>query len=111
MALGDWGCIDHVYLLWARTIVCSHCSAAQHLISAPIVGRQAQISLVIDSKLKSGSIAASCHNTHASSGLPHRRSLIIDANVPPASIHAAAHDIARRASEVHAFAVGARAIN
>ena len=46
-----------------------------------------------------------------SGGLSHRRPKSIVDHVPPASIRAAAHDIACRASEVHVLAVGTCAIN
>jgi len=46
-----------------------------------------------------------------SGGLSHRRPKIIVDQVPPASIRAAARDIACRASEVHVLAVGTCAIN
>jgi hypothetical protein len=55
--------------------------------------------------------AWSWRGTPISGGMSHGRPLIIVDNVPPASIRAAAHDIACRASEVHVLAVGTRAIN
>jgi hypothetical protein len=61
--------------------------------------------------LKSGSIAESCRRAHVSGGLSHRRPKIIVDQVPPASIRAAAREIACRASEVHVLAVGTCAIN
>ena len=67
--------------------------------------------LIVDARLKSGSIAESCRGAHMSGGLSHCRPLIIVDNVPPESIRAAAQDIACRASEVHVLAVGTCAIN
>src|SRR5215470_11925159 len=46
-----------------------------------------------------------------SGGLSHRRPLIVIDYEPPAPIRAAAHDIARRAFEVHLLAVATRAID
>ena len=73
--------------------------------------RQRGIAVMVDAKPKSGSIADNCLGAHMSGGLSHRRPKIIVDQVPPESIRAAAHDIACRASEVHALAVGTCAIN
>jgi choline dehydrogenase-like flavoprotein len=73
--------------------------------------RQRGIAVIVDARLKSGSIADSCRGAHLSGGLSHRRPKIIVDQVPPESIRAAAHDIACRASEVHVLAVGTCAIN
>jgi hypothetical protein len=73
--------------------------------------RQHGITVIVDARLKSGSIAESCHGAHMSAGLSHCRPLAIVDNVPPESIRAAAQDIACRASEVHVLAVGTCAIN
>jgi hypothetical protein len=73
--------------------------------------RQRGIAMIVDARLKSGSIADSCRGAHMSGGLSHRRPKIIVDQVPPESIRAAAHDIACRASEVHVLAVGTCAIN
>ena len=73
--------------------------------------RQRGIAVIVDARLKSGSIADSCRGAHMSGGLSHRRPKSIVDQVPPASIRAAAHDIACRASEVHVLAVGTCAIN
>ena len=73
--------------------------------------RQRGIAVIVDARLKSGSIADSCRGAHMSGGLSHRRPKIIVDQVPPESIRAAAHDIACRASEVHVLAVGTCAIN
>ena len=73
--------------------------------------RQRGIVGIVDATLKSGSIAESCRGAYMSGGLSHRRPLIIVDNVPPASIRAAAHDIACRASEVNVLAAGTFAIN
>src|SRR5262249_17761719 len=51
-------------------------------------------------------IAESCRRAHVSGGLSHRRPKIIVDQVPPASIRAAARDIACRASEVHVLSEG-----
>ena len=66
---------------------------------------------VVDARLKSGSIADSCRGAHMSGGLSHRRPKTIVDQVPPASIRAAARDIACRAFDVHVLAVGTCAIN
>src|SRR5262245_4025965 len=63
------------------------------------------------SRMKSGSIAESCCRAHVSGGLSHRRPKTIVDQVPPASIRAAARDIACRACDVHVLAVGTCAIN
>jgi len=73
--------------------------------------RQHGIAVIVDARLKSGSIAESCRGAHMSGGLSHRRPKIIVDHVPPESIRAAAQDIACRASEVHVLAVGTCAIN
>ena len=73
--------------------------------------RQRGIAVIVDARLKSGSIADSCRGAHMSGGLSHRRPKIIVDQVPPEPIRAAAHDIACRASEVHVLAVGTCAIN
>jgi choline dehydrogenase-like flavoprotein len=73
--------------------------------------RQSGIAVIVDARLKSGSIADSCRGTHMSGRLSHCCPLIIVDQVPPASIRAAAHDIACRASEVHVLAVATRAIS
>src|SRR5215813_9304381 len=73
--------------------------------------RQHGITVIVDARLKSGSIAESCRGAHMSGGLSHCRPLTIVDNVPPESIRAAAQDIACRASEVHVLAVGTCAIN
>ena len=69
------------------------------------------VAVIVDETLKSGSIAESCHRAHVSGGLSHRRPKTIVDQVPPASIRAAARDIACRAFDVHVLAVGAWAIN
>jgi hypothetical protein len=69
------------------------------------------IAVIVSARLKSGSIADSCRGAHMSGGLSHCCPLRIVDQVPPASIRAAAHDIACRASEVHVLAVATRAIN
>src|SRR5262245_60390306 len=61
--------------------------------------------------VKSGSIAETCRGAHVSGGLSHRRPKTIVDQVPPASIRAAARDIACRAFYVHVLAVGTCAIN
>src|SRR5262245_33949481 len=63
------------------------------------------------SRMKSGSIVESCCRAHVSGGLSHRRPKTIVDQVPPASIRAAARDIACRACDVHVLAVGTCAIN
>jgi hypothetical protein len=73
--------------------------------------RQHGIAVIVDARLKSGSIGESCRGAHMSGWLSHRRPLIIVNNVPPESIRAAAQDIACRASEVHVLAIGTCAIN
>jgi len=73
--------------------------------------RQRGIAVIVDARLKSGSIADSCRGAHMSGGPSHRRPKTIVYQVPPESIRAAAHDIACRASEVHVLAVGTCAIN
>src|SRR5262245_40943450 len=65
----------------------------------------------IDATLKSGSIAESCRGAHLSGGLSHRRPKTIVDQVPPASIRAAARDIACRAFDVHVLAVVTCAID
>ena len=69
------------------------------------------IAVIVDARLKSGSIAESCRGAHMSGGLSHRRPKTIVDQVAPESIRAAAHDIACRASEVYVLAVGTCAIN
>jgi hypothetical protein len=69
------------------------------------------VAVIIDETLKSGSIAESCRGAHVSGGLSHRRPKTIVDQVPPASIRAAARDIACRAFDVHVLAVGTCAIN
>ena len=66
---------------------------------------------IVDATLNSGSIAESCRGAHVSGGLAHRRPKTIVDQVPPASIRAAARDIACRAFDVHVLAVGTCAIN
>jgi hypothetical protein len=70
-----------------------------------------QVAVIVDARLKGGSIAESWRGTHMSGGLSHCRPLIIVDQVPPESIRAAAQDIACRAPKVHVLAVGACAIN
>ena len=70
-----------------------------------------EVVVIVDARLKRGSIAESCRGAHMSGGLSHCRPLIIVDNVPPESIRAAAHDIACRPSEVNVLAVGTFAIN
>ena len=72
---------------------------------------QPRIAGIVDARLKSCSVADSYRGAHMSSGMSHRRPLIIVDDVPPESIGAAARDIACRASEVHLLAVGTCAIN
>jgi hypothetical protein len=55
---------------------------------------------------KSGSVAEGYPGAHLSRGLPHCRPLTVVDDVPPASIHTAAHDVACRASKVNIVAVG-----
>ena len=73
--------------------------------------RQRGIAVIVNARLKSGSIADSCRGAHMSGGLSHCGPLIIVDNVSPASIRAAARDIACRAFDVHVLAVGTCAIN
>lgn len=72
---------------------------------------QPSIAVIVDTRLKSDSIPDSRRGAYISGGLSHCGPLIIVDNVSPAPIRAAAHDIARRASEMHVLAVGTRAIN
>src|SRR5262245_52701691 len=69
------------------------------------------VAVTVDETLKTGSIAESCRRAHVSGGLLHRRPKTIVDQVPPASIRAAARDIACRAFDVHVLAVGTCAIN
>ena len=69
------------------------------------------MAVIVDARLKSGSIAESRHGAHISGGLSHCRPLIIVDQVPPEFIRAAAENVACRASEVHVLAVGICAIN
>src|SRR5438552_18616047 len=69
------------------------------------------VAVIVDETLKSGSIAESCRGAHVSGGLSHCRPKTIVDQVPPASIRAAARDIACRAFDVHVLAVGTCAIN
>jgi choline dehydrogenase-like flavoprotein len=73
--------------------------------------RQHGVTVIVDARLKSGSIADGCHGAHISGGLSHRRPKTIVDQVPPEPIPATAHDITCRASEVHVFAAGICAIN
>jgi len=73
--------------------------------------RQRGIAVIVNARLKSGSIADSCRGAHMSGGLSHRRPKTIVDQVPPESIRAAARDIACRAFDVHVLAVGTCAIN
>jgi hypothetical protein len=70
-----------------------------------------QVAVIVDARLKGGSITESCRGAHMSGGLSHCRPLIIVDQVPPEAIRAAAQDIACRASKVHVLAVGTCAIN
>ena len=45
--------------------------------------RQHGITVIVDARLKSGSIAESCRGAHMSGGLSHCRPLTIVDNVPP----------------------------
>ena len=69
------------------------------------------MAVIVDARLKCGSIAESCRGAHMSGGPSHFRPLIIVDQVPPESIRAAAQDVACRASEVHVLAVGICANN
>jgi hypothetical protein len=61
--------------------------------------------------VKGGFVAEGCRGAHVSGGLSYRRSKGIVDQVAPASVRAAAHDIACRAFEVHVLAVGTCAID
>src|SRR5262249_5304120 len=68
--------------------------------------REGGSAVIDDARLKSGSIADSCRGEHMAGGLSHRRPKTIVDQVPPASIRAAARDIACCAFDVHVLAVG-----
>jgi len=71
---GSGRCIDQVQLLRAWTVVFSHCPAAQNLIRGSIVGRNVQISRVVDNRRCRSLVLSARIKSVGSDGADHKQS-------------------------------------
>jgi hypothetical protein len=69
------------------------------------------VAVIVEVMLEGGFVAGGCRGAQVSGGLSYCRAESVVDQVSPASVRAAAHDIACRAFDVYVFAVGTCAVN